>query len=331
MPRNAGFIVALFALILALFFGIYLGGQNAPLLEAESYAACAARMEGVIAGGQGDVYDYEGVTELIEPDLHYLAIYGVQGDRIVDPLLKPVPPRLGNQQKDSALQNEAWEIFIDLIPAQDRAMLAQYNVFTDGFGNVLAAVDQTPEDPALWILEIDIADLEDRSSLIFTLIHEYAHLLTLNASQVAPDEELVTDPYNLVLQTEKALLCPTYFTGLGCSRAGSYIHAFHARYWTEIEDAWERVDALQYSGAEPVVYYNALHEFYEAHTDRFLDDYSVTHPTEDIAEAFAYFVFSPQPAGLSLREQKIAFFYDYPELVRLRSDILTNLCSAFPQ
>jgi len=53
----------------------------------------------------------------------------------------------------------------------------------------------------------------------------------------------------------------------------------------------------------------------------------VTHPAEDIAESFTYFVFTPKPTGNSIKEQKIAFFYEYPELVKLRSDILNGACS----
>jgi hypothetical protein len=58
-----------------------------------------------------------------------------------------------------------------------------------------------------------------------------------------------------------------------------------------------------------------------------VDDYATTHPTEDIAESFAYFVFSPEPTGDSIKDQKIAFFYEYPELVKLRQSILQGGCS----
>ena len=137
----------------------------------------------------------EGVTDYSEPDFYYLATYSVQGDAITNPTFESVPNDLKDEQKDFALQNEGWKIFTDLIPPQDRQMVAQYNTFTDGYSNTLAAVDQTKADPSQWILEIDIADLEDKDSLLFTMIHEYAHILTLNASQVTPDQEIVDDPY----------------------------------------------------------------------------------------------------------------------------------------
>lgn len=327
MSKNLNFTGVLIAFSLFLALGFLFGRSRSGSLPVENNASCSASMRRVIAAAQGDVYDYAGVTEFDEPGVEYLASYSVDGDALTDPALGPVPFDLKDEQNDFQLQNEAWKVFTELIPPQDRTMVAQFNVFTDGADNTLAAVDQIGENPSAWILEVDIADLEDESEFLFTVIHEYAHLLTLNASQVTPDEDIIRDPYNLVLQTEKAALCRDYFTGLGCSHPDSYIREFHERFWREIDDEWKRVDALQYQAGSQIPYYNALHDFYRSHLDRFVDDYAVTHPTEDIAESFAYFIFSPKPVGDSIKEQKVAFFYEYPELVRLREDILTGACA----
>lgn len=326
MSKNVAFIIVFFSLALFLGVGVFLGLQNTAELPAENYAVCAVSMERVIIGGQGDVYNFEGVTDFSEPEFDYLAEYSVEGDAIKDPVLESVPADLQDEQKDSALQNEAWQVFTELIPAADRQMVTQFNVFTDGYSNTLAAVDQSKQDAAQWMLEVDIADLEDKNALIFTMIHEYAHLLTLNASQVEPDAEIVNDPFNLELQKEKAAACPNYFPGNGCSYADSYIHAFYNRFWLEVADEWQQVDALQYGTDDFVPYYNALYDFYKTHADQFVGDYAVTHPAEDIAESFTHFVFSPKPLGNSIKEQKLAFFYEYPELVQLREDILSGAC-----
>jgi hypothetical protein len=217
-------------------------------------------------------------------------------------------------------------MFTDLIPQKDRRMVVQFNVFTDGFENTLAAVDQEKDNPSEWMLEVDIADLQKKDALMFTIIHEYAHLLTLNASQVTPDQEIVDDPYNLSLQADKAAACSNYFAGTGCSHEDSYIHIFYNRFWADINDEWAKVDALQYGTEDLTPYYDGLYHFYKTHQNQFVDDYSTTHPTEDIAESFAYFVFSPRPRGNSIKERKITFFYEYPELVQLREDILNGAC-----
>ncbi len=38
-----------------------------------------------------------------------------------------------------------------------------------------------------------------------------------------------------------------------------------------------------------------------------------------------------RPDGDRIAEQKILFFYDHPELVQLRAEILGNLCESFPE
>lgn len=341
MKKNTNVIVVLFVIGLAVLSGIALGRYSSGRLAVEPIGgACSVTMTDIIASAQGDVYSMEGDSEYVEPKSNYLVKYSVEGDAIKEPFTGPFPSDFADSQKDTALpndlvdeqndtasQNTAWDVFTALIPAQDRQMVVQYNVFTDGYSNTLAAVDQSREDAAQWVLEIDIADLEDKDSFLFTLIHEYAHLLTLNALQVIPDQEIVDSPKNLSLQEEKDANCSTYFTGTGCSYKDSYINTFYNRFWLDINNEWIKIDVLQYNPEDSTPYYDGLYSFYKSHQDQFVDDYATTHPTEDIAESFAYFVFNPKPIGNSIKEQKIAFFYEYPELVQLREHILSGACS----
>ncbi len=329
MNKNLTFILASFAVGLSILLGVALGRYSSEMFAVETASlTCSIAMTEIIASAQGNVYSTDDETEnYVEPESYYLVTYSVEGNTIIEPIIKLVPSDLQDEQKNVTLQNEAWDLFTDLIPPQDRQMVVQYNVFTDGYSNTLAAVDQNHENPSQWILEIDIADLEDKDSLLFTLVHEYAHLLTLNASQVIPDQEIVDDPANLSLQEKKAATCPNYFTGTGCSYADSYINTFYTRFWLDVNDDWKKIDTLQYNAEDSASYYDGLYNFYLTHQDQFVDDYATTHPTEDIAESFAYFIFSPKPTGDSIKEQKIAFFYEYRELVQLRENILNGACS----
>lgn len=300
--------------------------------------SCPSVMAKIIQSAQGSVYEVSA-TDSIEPETHYLASYSVLGDLIStqdlekslpsELLEKSIPIELKDEQNDRNLHEQAWDLFTLIIPPQDREMVADYIVFTDGYSNTLAAVEQTPDDLARWIMEVDIADLKDADLFLFTLVHEYAHLLTLNSSQVTPDPEIFKEPNNLSLIEEGGAACSDYFPGDGCSHPDSYINEFYQRFWVDINDEWKAIDALQYD-EDPLPYYEGLYDFYEAHTDEFVDDYATTHPAEDIAESFAYFVFSPMPLGNSIKEQKIAFFYQYPELLELRSNILQNICTGSP-
>jgi hypothetical protein len=332
MKKNLTFIAVLLTVGLFILLGIVLGRYTLSRWVAETPGAvCAVTTTDIVQSAQGDVYDMEDASNYVAPETYYLTVYSVQDDTIKDPTFESVPNDLKGEQKDLALQNEAWKLFTDLIPSQDRQMVTKYNVFTDGYSNTLAAVDQTKDDPSQWALEIDVADLQDKDLLIFTMIHEYAHVLTLNASQVTPDQEIVNDPLNLSLQESKAAACQNYFAGTGCSYKDSYINNFYNRFWVDVDDEWRKVDALQYGTEDLTLYYDTLYNFYKTHQDQFVDDYATTHPTEDIAESFAYFVFSPKPKGNSIKEQKIVFFYEYPELVELRANILGNLCALSSQ
>lgn len=324
MNGKTGFVVVLGVIALGFIAGVYAGVNSVPD-DDSFYAACPVSLEQIIQSAAGDVYNYEAEINFKEPKSYYIVSYSVKGDSIFAPVLNDVPTSLLDEQENIALQRSVWDVYANLIPAENRQMVTRFQVFSDGYSNTLAAVSPSYEDPSMWYLEVDIADLDDQEALLFTLIHEYAHLLTLNETQIVPDVELALD-YDLDLLTEKAAACETYFTGLGCSQPGSYIQAFYDRFWTGINDEWVQADTLQYKGND-IAYYNALYTFYKKYQSQFVDDYAVTHPTEDIAESFAYFVFSPTPHGDTVRDQKLLFFYEYPELIRLREHILKATCS----
>jgi hypothetical protein len=256
------------------------------------------------------------------PEEIYLVTYSVAGDRISNPLYEDVPANLLAYQKDTAGQQAIWDYFTALVPSGDRGSLAEYSVVTDGEENLLAAVAQTSYDPALWDLEVDIRDAGDRLNLTYTLIHEFAHLLTLGPEQVMPSVAVFNHPDDEKVYLEEVGACPEYFPGEGCSRSDSYINVFFNAYWTDIYAEWQDINLIK----EDDAYYDALDAFYRKYQDRFVTDYAATNPEEDIAEAFAFFVLSGRPKGDTIEEKKILFFYQYPELVHLREEILRGVC-----
>jgi hypothetical protein len=262
-----------------------------------------------------------------EEETKYLVTYLVSGNEINNPYYESVPADLQDEQDDTAAHQAIWDYFTALIPIEYRPTLAEFSIMTDGTDNILAAVAQTYDDPTRWGLEVDIADTNDYYYLTFTLVHEFAHLFTLAPDQVTPSIAIFNNPEDNDLYMDEVAACPTFFPGEGCSNPDSYINAFYEEFWTGIYDEWNEINLIE----DEDQYYEALDEFYYQYEDQFLTDYSVTHPAEDIAEAFGFFVFAEQPAGDTIAEQKILFFYRYPELVQLRSEILSNLCVNFPQ
>lgn len=258
---------------------------------------------------------------------NYLVTYMVSGNEISNPYYESVPANLQDEQDDTAAHQALWNYFATLIPLSYRPTLAEFSIMTDGADNVLAAVAQTYDDPNRWGLEVDIADSNDYYYLSFTLVHEFAHLFTLAPDQVTPSLAIFNNPEDNDIYLDEVAACSTFFPGEGCSNPDSYINAFYEEFWTGLYDEWNEINLIEDEDS----YYEALDEFYYRYEDQFLTDYSVTHPAEDIAEAFGFFVFAEQPAGDTIAEKKILFFYRYPELVQLRAEILSNLCANFPE
>lgn len=275
-------------------------------------------------GASTEEYADESVTVFEETPL---VTYEVSGDQIANPSLEDVPAELEEQQSDEVTQEQIWEYYAALIPADRRNNIVQYSIFTDGVDNTLAMVSQTTTDPYTWALQVDIADTANYYSLTYTLIHEYGHLLTLGPDQVTPSEAVFNDPENVDILNEEANACPDYFPGEGCSMPDSYINAFYNEFWTEIADENMEISYEE----DPDVNQELLTAFYEKYQDQFVTEYAATNPEEDITESWTFFVLNDKPAGDSIAEQKVLFFYNYPELVELRSVILSNLCTAFPK
>ena len=252
-----------------------------------------------------------------------LVTYGVSGDTITDPVyVKPIPPNLESYQQDTAGQHKLWKFVTNIIPADQRILITRFAIFTDGVSNSLGAVEQT-DNPHDWMLEMDIEDARNFPDLSTTLIHEFGHLLSLNDSQVTTDYQVFNNPDDQQIYDQEAANCPTYFMFEGCSRPDSYINKFFQRFWPDIYNEWQTINTETDQDALD----QKLDSFYQDYADQFVSAYAVTSPEEDFAESFMYFVFTPKPSGASVAEQKVLFFYDYPEMVILRGRILANLCT----
>ena len=44
-----------------------------------------------------------------------------------------------------------------------------------------------------------------------------------------------------------------------------------------------------------------------------------------------FFILDPKTTGDTIAEQKILFFYDWPELARLRDELISRVCTYFNQ
>jgi hypothetical protein len=278
----------------------------------------ASTPDGIVSGSPVDFSD--------EQDINYLVVYSLSADRLWAREDLMIPSELDPQLDSRASHESVWNYFASLIPAQERSFVTEFSILSDGSHNILGGVSPTYNNPSEWTLKVDIVDAGDNYSLTYTLLHEFGHLLTLKASQVTPDHQVFYNPDDQAIYEQARAACSQYFTGEGCSLSGSYIDEFFNRFWTSFYEEWQEVN--EYRGEGP--YRDLLDDFYSIYRDQFLTDYAATSPEEDIAESWVYFVLSPKPELTSIANEKILFFYEYPELVALREEILTRLCVSFP-
>ncbi|HEX9385055.1 MAG TPA: hypothetical protein VF918_01955 [Anaerolineales bacterium] len=292
-------------------------------------AACPSLLEEILQAGTSEVVLHSDRSDqsFNEEDGIILMTYEVVGNKISVPRAQPVPDELESKQKDRDAHEAIWNYFASIVPPEERAQVSEFAIFTDGRGKHLAAVGQTFSDPKQWMLQVDILDSESYYDLTYTLLHEQGHLLTLNAEQVPPSNAIFKYPNNKTIYKQEVSACPQYFPGEGCSTPDSYVNEFFNRFWMDFYAEWEQIDLEEDEDTR----YAMLEDFYKTYKDQFLSYYAPTSPLEDMAESWSFFVLSPKPESSSIANEKILFFYEYPELVELRTKILKQICVQFPQ
>jgi hypothetical protein len=249
-----------------------------------------------------------------------MVVYKVEEDKILNPELLTVDETLLPLQQDLESQQRIWEQFIMLIPLEQRKPISHYKIFTDGTGNFNAMADLSwnygldaqgstlTED---WYLEVDLADFTSANKFTWALIHEYGHFVTLQVSQI----DYMQDMNH----------CSGLKTESGCLRENAYLQKFFDRYWATFSKEWQGIESLE----SPEKVQKGLDAYYVAHPKDFVSTYALTKPQEDIAESWRFFILSPAPKGNTLADQKVLFFYEFPELVKQRSTIINRLCNHY--
>ena len=192
-------------------------------------------------------------------------------------------------------------------------------LFTDGKDGDLGGLNQMNESVDSWQFDLDTADVniysKDSIEILdytHTLIHEYGHLLTLNPSQIELTDDMIQDDNK------------GYLTSEGYALKDSYLEIFVKQFWDdELLLEWDNIDNKKNENKRVKL----LYEFYLSHRDNFVTDYAAESPEEDIAEAWTFFVLSDKPDTNTVKNQKVIFFYQFPELVEYRQKMRLNIKS----
>lgn len=232
--------------------------------------------------GFGQYDDGEVYTEDDE-DLGVVEVYTVEPDASLSPT--------GDETTESV-----WDMFVRIVtPEVAGSVIRDFRVGDSESSDTLAYVLQT-DDPEQWTLVVNLAYASDEDLLLSTLIHEYAHILSLSPGQ--------TDP--------EAWSCDTLQLDEGCAEPDSALWAFDQEFWAQYGS-----DAPDPANADADLAY----EFYLDHEDDFVSDYAATNVVEDFAESFMTFVLEPEPDGDTTIAQKLLFFWDRPEYVEIRDHV----------
>ena len=288
----------------------------------DTAASCPLVLDTILDDATSSVENLPGDETAADEKVAYLVHYTVVDDELKTPLFEKIPDNLEKAQEDRTTHEEIWHMFMRLIPAEEREIVSGFGIFTDGKYNYLAAVSQAEKNPYKWELNVDFADSTQKTVLTYTLLHEFGHLATLNRDQVEVSVPIYHSPYSDDIFQQEVDACPQYFPGEGCSNPDSYINQFFDRFWTDLYAEWQVIAEEQDDDTR----YDLIDDFYKTYQDQFLTDYAPTSPEEDIAESWTFFILAPKPELNSIANEKILFFYEFPELVELRAHILDRIC-----
>ena len=193
---------------------------------------------------------------------------------------------------------EVWAYLCSVLPADARQKIAEFNLFTDGYSNILAYTSPIRDadgtaDNTCFSINIDYYDVFDEngtsrdwSKLTYTILHEYGHVLLEDETQV--DLSLGTDTHD-----------PAGFV------EGSFRKAFYDRFWKDL-------------GVTAV-------SDYQENPSNYVSRYGANYFHEDIADTFAVFVLGAKPEGSTVAEDKLRFFWEDAGMVALRSEIRASI------
>jgi hypothetical protein len=235
-----------------------------------------------------------------------------------------IPEYLLPYQEDEELHRRIWDYFTGIFPNNAEDHVSYLVVIMDASDNGYSAAIWNSQGK--WRLYVNLLEFDSSHDVIEILTHEYGHMVTLNKSQIKG----VSDLYGLEMERSDydsmQENCDGYFfTGSECALENSYLDEFGSRFWTgELLDTW--IDAFLLFDKEGDQYEDAMDDFYHQYQDQFVTSYASTDPVEDIAESWTEFVMRPEPTGSTIADQKVQFFYEYPELVEIRRQIIQGVC-----
>lgn len=219
-----------------------------------------------------------------------------------------------NNKTDIKKEQEIIDLVHEFYPKDTlNRYVYRINIYSDGLNNDFAYVeDKEHSKNRWWSINFDIQDSYNHKNglnheyFYETLVHEFFHIYTLNHTQVNYDGREGN----------------TYYLYEGSTYPNSYLNLFFNRFWKKGSITRYLIN-LDYSNISMEEKRKIREELYSKYSDSFVNEYAMTNPVEDIAESFTYYVFHGESIrGRSVKDKKMIFFDNFPELKRLKKHFL---------
>lgn len=224
--------------------------------------------------------------------------------------------------KNTQKAKERWKVFYSIFPKKiTQKYIKKITLFTDGVDEKTGALASLNVKNDEWQLSLDVTDVDFESKSkervfqsIYTYLHEFGHLLTLNNTQIKPTKK------------RKQEEGEPYLTFEGETLKNSYMNKFVKRFWSGgLLNEWDVIQK-KYCVTEHKKCIDKLYDLYKDNYTDFLTDYAAESPEEDIVESWTAFVLYDKVKNPeTVAEQKINFFYQFPKLVKFRKIIKRNI------
>ncbi|MBP9115027.1 MAG: hypothetical protein KBF89_01615 [Acidimicrobiia bacterium] len=155
--------------------------------------------------------------------------------------------------------------------------MAKVDFYNDSTSDIDAGVGANETDPNKWDLSVNLAFISEKADLIYTMVHEYAHIFSLNPTQV---NGRVTGS------------CPDLLISEGCALDQSYINLYYEKFWSSLN---ANPDSQNFG------------EYYPGREKDFVSEYGATNCIEDFAETFAYYTLRDTSNLKAIADEKITF------------------------
>ena len=227
-----------------------------------------------------------------------------------------------NNADKTLLASHNWNVFYNIFPKKiTQKYIKKLVLFSDGEDEKTGALGALNKKNTEWQLVLDLADVNFKTKnkerlhqSVYTLVHEFGHLLTLNNTQIKP---------TIKKEVEKN---EPYLTIEGQALKESYMNLFVVRFWNgSLLNKWDHIQR-KYCFTEQKSCIEQLYGLYQENYTDFITDYAAESPEEDIVESWTAFVLQEKVLKpQTVAEQKMNFFYEFEELINYRKIIRKNI------